>query len=107
MTNYVQPHVGCEYFQQRCQFQPLCICARTTNPCSCDGDMRFCAYFPDIQQRGREAEEQFISVKAKESDYISRSALLLDLYEASKANNNSIPIYIYQTICRESGGTRC
>lgn len=107
MINYVQPHVGCEYFQQRCQFQPFCMCVRTQDPCSCGGDMRLCAYFPDIQQQGRDEEARFISEKAKESDYISRSALLLDVYEAAKVNNETVPNYIYQTICRESGGIRC
>lgn len=107
MTKYIQPHVGCEHFQQRCQYQPFCICLRTSSPCSCGGDMRMCAYFPDIQQRGRDEEAIFISTKAKESDYISRSALLLDIYEASKTYNEHVPTYIYQTICRESGGTRC
>ena len=107
MTNYIQPHVGCEYFNQKCQFQPFCICLRTSHPCSCEGDMRLCAYFPDIQERGRREEEQFISEKVKKSDYISRSALLLDLYQASKTYDEPIPAYIYKTICRESGGIRC
>ena len=106
MTDY-QPHIGCEYFILHCQFQPFNKCERTNNMCGCCGDMRLCPYFPDIQSRGRQEEKTFVSEKAKEPDYISRSTLLLDLYKASKTYNEPIPAYIYQTICKQSGGIRC
>lgn len=109
MTNY-QPHVGCEYYQARCQFDPYCYCVRqlVKEETDCGGDMRLCPYFPDIQQKGRKEEAIFVSDRAiNDSTYISRSALVTDLFTHAETRNETIPAWIYETICKESGGTRC
>lgn len=111
MTNSFQPHVECDYFQQYCQFEPVCYCMRDKvkkYATSCGGDMRLCPYFPDIQQQGRKEESKFVSDRAvNDSTYISRSALIADLFTRAETENQTVSTWIYEVICKESGDTRC
>ena len=112
MTNTsFQPHVGCEYFQNYCQFEPYCYCVRdevNKYATACTGDMRLCPYFPDIREQGHKEEEKFVSDRAvNDGTYISRSALISDLFTRAETRHETIPAWIYEVICKESGGTRC